>query len=69
MDSLQRVVAPITGMSKLEHIATQLLPHFLTMARHTTNEQIDPYKSAVEAAKFLLDTINNKEQTTALHSI
>jgi hypothetical protein len=69
MDSLQRVVAPITGVTKLEYTAIQLLPHFLSIARHSTTEQFDAYKSAVDAAKFLLDTINNKDQNSTLTMI
>lgn len=69
MDSLQRVVSPISGMTKLEYTAIQLLPYFLGIARHTTAEPFDAYKSAVEAAKFLLDTINTKEQNSTLTMI
>jgi hypothetical protein len=73
MDSLQRVVAPITGMTKLEYLSAQFLPYFLGLARQTQlakgGEPINSYQAAVEAAKFLLETIHQQEKKTDIQPV
>lgn len=73
MDSLQRVVAPITGLTKLEYLSAQLLPHFLGLARQVQlakgGDPINAYTAAVEAAKFLMETIHNQDRKTEIQSV
>ena len=66
MDSLQRVVAPITGLSKLEYLSAQFLPYYLSLAKQLQTENIDPYECAVKAAKHLLDVIYNQDKKTEI---
>jgi hypothetical protein len=62
MDSLQRVVAPISGLTKLEYLSAQFLPYFLGIARQIQTENNDPYAAAVAAAKHLLEMINESDK-------
>lgn len=73
MDSLQRVVAPITGLTKLEYISAQLLPYFLGLARQVQlskgGDPINSYQAAVEAARYLLETIHKEDKKTEIESV
>ena len=55
-DNFGRVIAPVPGLSKLEHFALSLLPYYL----HRSEEiDIDPFETTIKAAKLLIDMLDD----------
>jgi hypothetical protein len=54
-DNFGRVIAPVPGLSKLEHFALSLLPYYL----HRSEEiDIDPFETTIKAAQLLIDKLD-----------
>lgn len=65
-DNLGRIMAPIPGMSKLEFFAVILLPTYVQLAQKkdgllVRGRLVSPYDAAIEAAKILIEKLNNVE--------
>jgi hypothetical protein len=65
-DNLGRLMAPIPGMTKLEFYAVILLPTYISLAQKYDGltfqgERVSPWDAAIEAAKILIEKLNNQE--------
>ncbi len=65
-DNLGRLMAPIPGMTKLEFYAVILLPTYISLAQKKDGltirgRLVSPYDAAIEAAKILIEKLNNQE--------
>jgi hypothetical protein len=65
-DNLGRIMAPIPGMNKLEFYAVILLPTYISLAQKKDGltirgRLVSPYDAAIEAAKILIEKLNNQE--------
>lgn len=60
-DSLGRIIAPVSGMSRLDYFSLQLLPTFLQLSVKTklsaNGKPVTAVEAAIEAAKQLLDQL------------